>query len=112
MARSDQPIVTNARGPRWGRLALQGMLAQGGSVIRSRPIQRLAIAAAIPAAAVALAGCGGNSAPAPPRTAGGSTATIGLDNDGNLGKILVDSKGDTVYLFQNDTGTRSSCTGA
>jgi predicted lipoprotein with Yx(FWY)xxD motif len=72
--------------------------------------------AAAAAAAALLAGCGGNSAntssPAPPKTAGGDTATIGLANNGNLGKILVDSKGDTVYLFQKDTGTKSTCTGA
>jgi predicted lipoprotein with Yx(FWY)xxD motif len=64
------------------------------------------------AAAVALAGCGGgNDTPTPPKTAGGSPATIGLASNGNLGKILVDSKGDTVYLFQKDTGTKSACTG-
>jgi predicted lipoprotein with Yx(FWY)xxD motif len=68
------------------------------------------------AAAAGLAACGGNSTPAssqaPPKTAGGSTATIGLASNGDLGKILVDSKGDTVYLFQKDTGTKSTCTGA
>jgi predicted lipoprotein with Yx(FWY)xxD motif len=73
------------------------------------------LAAAVATAAL-LAGCGGNSAttssPVPPKTAGGDTATIGLANNGNLGKILVDSKGDTVYLFQKDTGTKSTCTGA
>jgi predicted lipoprotein with Yx(FWY)xxD motif len=78
-------------------------------------LKYLSAAAAVPIAAVVLAGCGGSSttasAPAPPKTAGGSTATIGLANTGNLGKILVDSKGDTVYLFQKDTGTTSTCTG-
>jgi predicted lipoprotein with Yx(FWY)xxD motif len=69
------------------------------------------LAAAATTAAL-LAGCGGSSTPASSETAGGSTATIGLANNGNLGKILVDSKGDTVYLFQKDTGTKSTCTGA
>jgi predicted lipoprotein with Yx(FWY)xxD motif len=64
------------------------------------------------AAAVLLAGCGGSSTPASSETAGGDTATIGLANNGSLGKTLVDSKGDTVYLFQKDTGTKSNCTGA
>jgi predicted lipoprotein with Yx(FWY)xxD motif len=68
------------------------------------------------AAAALVAGCGGNSstasAPVPPKTTGGSTATIGLEDNGNLGKILVDSEGDTVYLFQKDTSTKSTCTGA
>jgi predicted lipoprotein with Yx(FWY)xxD motif len=70
----------------------------------------------VAAAAVVLAGCGGNSTPAsapvPPKTAGGHTATIGLASNGNLGKILVDAKGDTVYLFQKDTSTKSTCTGS
>jgi predicted lipoprotein with Yx(FWY)xxD motif len=33
-------------------------------------------------------------------------------NDSNLGKILVNSQGRTLYLFQKDSGTTSSCTGA
>jgi predicted lipoprotein with Yx(FWY)xxD motif len=84
-------------------------------VTRSKILKYLAAAAAIPTAAAVLAACGGNSepasAPAVPKTAGGSTATIGVANNGNLGKILVDSKGDTVYLFQKDTGPKSTCTG-
>jgi predicted lipoprotein with Yx(FWY)xxD motif len=70
---------------------------------------------ALPAAAALLAACGGSSTSAssqtPPKTASGDTATIGLANNGNLGKILVDANGDTVYLFQKDTGTQSTCTG-
>ena len=81
-----------------------------------KTLKYLATAIAIPAAAVVLAGCGGNSdtasSPAPPKTAGGDTATIGLASNGNLGKILVDSEGDTVYLFQKDTSTKSTCSGA
>ncbi len=72
----------------------------------------LTVAAAIPIAALLMAGCGGSSTPASSDTAGGKTATVGLANNGNLGKILVDSKGDTVYMFQKDTGTKSTCTGA
>jgi predicted lipoprotein with Yx(FWY)xxD motif len=76
----------------------------------------LAAAAAIPIAAVVLAGCGGNSTPASsqaaPPAAGADAATIGVANNGSLGKILVDSKGNTVYLFQKDSGTKSACTGS
>jgi predicted lipoprotein with Yx(FWY)xxD motif len=84
---------------------------------RSRITRYLAAAAAVPIAAAVLAGCGGNSSnasspAAPPKTSSGKTATIGVDSNGNLGKILVDSKGDTVYLFQKDTGTKSTCTGS
>jgi predicted lipoprotein with Yx(FWY)xxD motif len=85
---------------------------------RSKPITFLATAAAIPLAALAVTGCGGGSdnnatgATPPPKTANGRSATIGVENNGNLGKILANSKGDTVYLFKRDRGTKSACTGA
>jgi predicted lipoprotein with Yx(FWY)xxD motif len=85
------------------------------------------------AIALAVAGCGGSSggqnasaygapsatkaaAPAPTSgatgTATGSSATsIALANS-KLGKILVDSKGQTLYLFQADKGSASTCSGA
>jgi predicted lipoprotein with Yx(FWY)xxD motif len=82
---------------------------------RRRPITYLATAAALLLTVVALAGCGGSSnassPPAAPKTASGAAATIGVANVG-LGKILVDSQGRTLYLFQKDTGTASTCFGA
>jgi predicted lipoprotein with Yx(FWY)xxD motif len=68
-------------------------------------------AAAVPLAAVVLAGCGGASSgsAASPTTANGRPATVGIASDGNLGKILVDSQGRTLYLFQKDDGTKSAC---
>jgi predicted lipoprotein with Yx(FWY)xxD motif len=82
----------------------------------SRPITLLATAAAIPLAALAVAGCGGggNNATAsssPPKTVSGKAATVGVENS-SLGKILDDSKGDTLYLFKKDSSTTSTCTGA
>jgi len=85
---------------------------------RSKPITFVAAAAVVSLAALALAACGGgssNNATAsakPPTTASGRPATVGVENNGNLGKILVDSRGDTLYLFQKDSGTKSACTGA
>jgi predicted lipoprotein with Yx(FWY)xxD motif len=84
---------------------------------RRRPITVLTAAAAVPLAALAVAGCGGGggggaSAAAPPTTTGGQTATVGVANNSSLGKILVDSQGRTLYLFQADKGTKSACTGA
>ena len=84
---------------------------------RSKPIAFLATAAAIPLTALVAAGCGGGGSnatgsTAPPKTASGAAATVGVDNNGNLGKILVDSKGDTLYLFKKDSGTKSACFGA
>src|SRR3954451_22444168 len=68
---------------------------------------------AIALVAAVVAGCGGgnNTAPAASSQSGGSH-TIAVSNNGNLGKILVDSKGRTVYLFQKDTGSMSTCSGA
>jgi predicted lipoprotein with Yx(FWY)xxD motif len=82
---------------------------------RSRSITFLAGAAVVLLAALALAGCGGGSGAsaqaAPPMTANGEPATVGVANTG-LGKILVNSQGRTLYLFQKDTGTESTCNGA
>jgi predicted lipoprotein with Yx(FWY)xxD motif len=70
---------------------------------------------ALPLAVLALAGCGGSSSdsgsPTPPKTENGRAATIGVADEG-LGKILVDSQARTLYLFQQDTGTKSTCAGA
>jgi len=86
---------------------------------------------AIAAIALAAAGCGSSSggqqasgygAPTPTTasSAPGSGATARANSGAaavrlatsKLGKILVDSKGDTLYLFQADTGTTSTCNGA
>jgi predicted lipoprotein with Yx(FWY)xxD motif len=39
---------------------------------------------------------------------GGSTVTVKL-SETKLGKILTDGKGRTLYLFEKDKGTKSSC---
>jgi predicted lipoprotein with Yx(FWY)xxD motif len=83
-----------------------------------RSITFLAGVAAVPLVALA-AGCGGGNnsggAPAasaaPPKTSSGHAATVGVAS-GSLGKVLVDSKGRTLYLFKKDQGTKSSCSGA
>jgi predicted lipoprotein with Yx(FWY)xxD motif len=80
---------------------------------------RLALAA-IPAglaALVALAGCGsgGGSATASPSTAGttgGGMATIDMTKNPQLGPILTDSQGDTVYVFAKDSKGMSNCSGS
>jgi predicted lipoprotein with Yx(FWY)xxD motif len=89
---------------------------KGASMTRSRSITILAVAAAIPLTALSVAACGGGSSGAsasakPPETASGRPATLGVADTG-LGKILVDSQGRTLYLFQKDQGTQSACTGA
>jgi predicted lipoprotein with Yx(FWY)xxD motif len=87
----------------------------------------------VAAIALAVAGCGGASggqggsaygggssqptaaasapATAAPASNGSSAASITLA-DSNLGKILVNGKGKTLYLFQADKGSTSTCNGA
>lgn len=62
---------------------------------------------------LALAACGGSSSK---RTTGAAAAgtpsgTVNVASTG-LGKILVDSSGLTLYLFEADKGTTSACSGA
>lgn len=47
-----------------------------------------------------------------PKTPSGQAATVGTAHVGNLGTILVDSQGRTLYLFAKDSGTKSACSGA
>jgi predicted lipoprotein with Yx(FWY)xxD motif len=81
-----------------------------------RPKTLLTTAVAVPLVALTVAGCGGSSnnnppvAAAPPKTSGGKAATLAVANSG-LGKILADSQGRTVYLFEKDSGTKSACSG-
>jgi predicted lipoprotein with Yx(FWY)xxD motif len=76
----------------------------------------LVAAAAVPLATMFMTGCGGSSdtsaAAAKPEAAGGKSAAFGVVDNDNLGKILVDAKGRTLYLFEKDTGKKSTCTGA
>ena len=76
----------------------------------------LAAALAVPLAAAAIAGCGGGdngtASTARPAAADGHPATVGVATEGNLGRVLVDTRGRTLYLFEKDAGTHSTCTGA
>jgi predicted lipoprotein with Yx(FWY)xxD motif len=83
---------------------------------RSKPISFLAGGAAVALIALVVAGCGGGNgataATSPPKTASGHAATLGTAKEGNLGTILVDSKGRTLYLSRKDSGMNSACSGA
>jgi predicted lipoprotein with Yx(FWY)xxD motif len=74
---------------------------------RSRSLTSLAGAAAISLTALALAACGAGGTD----STGGGNATVGVSTTG-VGKVLVDSKGHTLYLFEKDSGTKSVCAGA
>ena len=83
---------------------------------RTKILSLLSAAGAIALVAVVVAGCGGGDDQATASSGGsmpgGGSATIGLSDVAGLGKILADSKGDTVYLFEKDTGPKSTCFGA
>jgi predicted lipoprotein with Yx(FWY)xxD motif len=92
---------------------------------RNKPITFLAGAAAAPIVALAVAGCGGGASastsgastsatPAPAKTttvASARSAAVHAAKS-RLGKILVDSRGRTLYLFKKDKGKKSACFGA
>jgi predicted lipoprotein with Yx(FWY)xxD motif len=90
---------------------------------RSRSMTFLAGAAVIPLTALAV-GCGGGgtsatASGAPKATSAGTPstpitsagpATVRVANS-RLGKILVDSRGRTLYLFKKDSANKSACFG-
>jgi predicted lipoprotein with Yx(FWY)xxD motif len=77
----------------------------------------LASVGATVAIAMVAAGCGGktssssSSAPASSSATANGGATVAVKGS-TLGAILVDGKGRTLYLFEKDQGTTSSCYGA
>jgi predicted lipoprotein with Yx(FWY)xxD motif len=71
------------------------------------------------AAVLAVAGCGGgssgnSSSPSPTATPAkvASTATAVDVRKTDLGRILVDSQGRTLYLFEKDKNGKSACSDA
>jgi predicted lipoprotein with Yx(FWY)xxD motif len=91
--------------------------------MRSKRLAPLAAATAVALSAIAVAACGGGSSSKPtttgaspaassaPSSTSASSGTVDLAK-GNLGPILIDSRGRTLYLWQADTGAKSTCTGA
>jgi predicted lipoprotein with Yx(FWY)xxD motif len=106
-----------ADGPRFAPDHGRGtsLSTEGVTTTRRTSIASLATLAALPLLAVALAGCGGGgsnaSASPTPKSQSGRAATVGVANSGS-GKILVNSRGRTLYLFKKDIGTKSECAGA
>jgi predicted lipoprotein with Yx(FWY)xxD motif len=78
----------------------------------------LAVLPASLAVLLVMAGCGGgssNSSSSTTTTAGasaGGAATIDVANNAQLGQILTDSNGNTVYVFDKDTNGKSACSGS
>jgi predicted lipoprotein with Yx(FWY)xxD motif len=53
-----------------------------------------------------------SSAPSAPAAAAGGTASLNLAARGDLGQVLVDSQGRTLYLWEADSGSTSTCSGS
>jgi predicted lipoprotein with Yx(FWY)xxD motif len=81
---------------------------------RRKPLSLAALlaAAAVALVALAVAGCGGGDDQATAASSSSNSYTVGVNNVAGLGKVLADSQGRTVYLFEKDTGPKSTCSGA
>jgi predicted lipoprotein with Yx(FWY)xxD motif len=77
---------------------------------RSKLIPVLAVAALVSLTALGVAAAGSGAATDLAK-AHHSQTTVDVRSTG-LGKILVNSKGHTLYMFKKDKGTKSACTGA
>ena len=83
-------------------------------------VPTLGLGGAALAAAVAIAGCGGGSSGAGSGSAYATPASATTGSAGakvatrhtKLGNVLVDGRGRTLYLFEKDKGTASTCYGA
>jgi predicted lipoprotein with Yx(FWY)xxD motif len=72
------------------------------------------------AATLAMAACsngssssaGGATTSTTGSSGGTSAAGVSTADVGNLGTVLVDTSGMTLYLFESDTGSKSTCTGS
>jgi predicted lipoprotein with Yx(FWY)xxD motif len=74
-----------------------------------RKITLFIAAAALSGAALVAAALGDTSSAAPPRASRGALVALGKTA---LGKVLVDARGRTLYLFEKDKRGMSSCYGA
>jgi predicted lipoprotein with Yx(FWY)xxD motif len=92
--------------------------------MRSKSLAPLAAATAVALSAITIVACGsgsstkhtttGASAPAAsltPSLTSAPSGTVDLAKS-SLGPILIDSQGRTLYLWQADTGAKSTCVGA
>jgi predicted lipoprotein with Yx(FWY)xxD motif len=86
---------------------------------RGKPLTLLA-GAALPVTALAVAAFGSGASAAAvstqatsgrPAAISASTRTVNVRSS-SLGKILVDSRGRTLYLFKKDSANKSACSGS
>jgi predicted lipoprotein with Yx(FWY)xxD motif len=75
--------------------------------LMKRALFTLMLPLALAACGTATAGYGGSAAP----SSQSGQATISVRGS-SLGQILVDAGGKSLYLFEADSGTQSTCSGA
>jgi predicted lipoprotein with Yx(FWY)xxD motif len=88
-------------------------------VSHSRPKTLIAGAAVVALGVFAATGCGsgndnkaaGTQSVPSVKASPTAQATVGVGTT-SLGKILVDAQGRSLYLFERDAGTKSTCSGA
>src|SRR5260370_15842243 len=75
--------------------------------------KRFILSAGLATVSLAAAACGGTTAStgSAAQAAPASMTVIAVADNSKLGKILVDGGGKTVYLFEADKGTASTCYG-
>ena len=92
-------------------------MSTGSKLSRAALASIAVLATGLVVLAVAVAGCGGggayggSSSSATRPSSGDGGPSVKLAGTG-LGKVLVDSRGRTLYLFEADKGTMSACGGA
>src|SRR3954454_23710745 len=82
--------------------------AQGANMMPSRRTLSLPRILALPVAALALAGLGATQANAQENMNAKAATVVVAKTD--LGKVLTDARGRTLYLFKKDAGSQSACT--
>jgi predicted lipoprotein with Yx(FWY)xxD motif len=73
-----------------------------------RQVKYILLAAAVLAAVVVMTACGSGYGSG--SGARGDAATVKVGSS-DLGRVLVDAKGRTLYLWAHDTGSKSTCSG-
>jgi predicted lipoprotein with Yx(FWY)xxD motif len=72
-----------------------------------RPFAVLAVALALP---LLVAACGGSTSSSSASPAGSSASATVNERDTDLGAVLVNADGRTLYLFEKDSAGTSACT--
>jgi predicted lipoprotein with Yx(FWY)xxD motif len=73
--------------------------------------KRFILTCGLTVVSLAAAACGGTTPSTGSASPAGSMTTISVADNPKLGKIVVDGSGKTLYLFEGDKSTASTCYG-